>query len=186
MHKFVIVSGLPVSGKTTLARVLAKQLNVEHLDKDEYLEELFMDCQVASLEQRKSLSRLADEKLKRHALQRRAAILSSWWRHLMSPGDSGTPVDWFCDPVVEFVEVHCSCPAATSVARFLARKRHPGHLDGMRSEPDLLRQFVDAERLGPLFPNSALICDTQSAASASVVASLAKQVRRLGRIDRQT
>jgi adenylate kinase family enzyme len=41
MPTYVIVTGLPASGKTTLAIALSSELGFEHLDKDAFLEALF-------------------------------------------------------------------------------------------------------------------------------------------------
>jgi predicted kinase len=38
MTTLVVVSGLPASGQTTLARALAAALGMVHLDKDAFLE----------------------------------------------------------------------------------------------------------------------------------------------------
>jgi adenylate kinase family enzyme len=42
MSIFIIVTGLPASGKTTLAKELARRLLVPHMDKDTFLENLFL------------------------------------------------------------------------------------------------------------------------------------------------
>ena len=65
---FVVVSGLPASGKTTLARPLAAALDLPLIDKDEILE--------------------------RGATSSQGAVLASFWRLPGMPEESGTPTAW--------------------------------------------------------------------------------------------
>lgn len=65
---FVLISGLPGSGKTTLARLLAPTLNLSLIDKDEILERLFEAKGIGDPAWRRKLSRESD------------AILVSLWR----------------------------------------------------------------------------------------------------------
>ncbi|WP_370645738.1 AAA family ATPase [Ruegeria sp. Ofav3-42] len=53
----IVVTGLPASGKTTVAREIAKRLGLVFLDKDDFLEELYERHGVPSWEHRKKLSR---------------------------------------------------------------------------------------------------------------------------------
>lgn len=137
LHQFVIVSGLPASGKTTLACALALELDFPLLDKDSFLEALFATEGPGNSEWRRGLSKRADMSLREAALAKRRAVITSWWRHPRSTADSGTPADWLA-PVPSFVEVHCICSASVAAARFLACTRHPGHLDHQRSVDCLL------------------------------------------------
>jgi hypothetical protein len=56
---YIVVTGLPASGKTTLGRQLASRLGVDFFDKDDYLEALF-GSQAATEENRQMLSRQSD------------------------------------------------------------------------------------------------------------------------------
>jgi dephospho-CoA kinase len=53
----VIVTGLPASGKATVARVVANALSFDLIDKDDFLEGLYELNDVSTWEDRKSLSR---------------------------------------------------------------------------------------------------------------------------------
>lgn len=55
-HRFVIISGVPGCGKSTVGRELAKHLNVPYFDKDDILESLFGELECANEEMRHRLS----------------------------------------------------------------------------------------------------------------------------------
>ena len=77
-------------------------------------------------------------------------MLSSWWKHPKSKTDSGTPVSWLTSLPGMLIEVHCVCPPEVATARFLSRKRHPGHCDERHSEATLVSEFSEQAKLGPL------------------------------------
>jgi adenylylsulfate kinase-like enzyme len=128
---FIIVSGLPGSGKTTLGRQLAARTRLGFIDKDLILEALFDSLGVGDHTWRSRLSRAADEVLLSTAREAYGAVLVNWWHH-----------DWAARHLPglgPLVEVHCRCPAETAADRFRRRRRHPGHLD-----PDLTdEEFAD-------------------------------------------
>ena len=94
MNRFVIVTGLPASGKSTVGRSVAEALGLPLLDKDEILEALFEALGVGDAPWRTRLSRAADQVLQRLALQSNGAVIASWWRHPLSRVSSGTSTDW--------------------------------------------------------------------------------------------
>ena len=63
--RFVVVSGLPGSGKTTLARKLAPALSLPVVDKDQILDRLFESKGVGDAMWRRALSRESDLILER-------------------------------------------------------------------------------------------------------------------------
>lgn len=93
-HLFVIVSGIPASGKTTLGKALAQKLSLPHLDKDEILEASFEREGTGDVAWRKKLSRASDETLERLAVDSSGAVVTSFWRTANTDVGSGTPVDW--------------------------------------------------------------------------------------------
>lgn len=141
-NKFgLFVTGLPASGKSTIARQIACALDVECLDKDDFLEALFNEIEVTSLEHRSRLSRQSDELFEIAAQRSGSAVLVSHWRPLASAGSSGTPVPGIAAHFDVIAELHCSCAPDIASARFQARSRHPGHLDQARSASELLSSF---------------------------------------------
>ncbi len=77
---FVVMSGLPGRGKTTLARRLAPHLSLPVIDKDEILERLFESQGSGDASWRRRLSRESDALLQAHATNSDGAILVSHWR----------------------------------------------------------------------------------------------------------
>lgn len=136
---FVVVSGLPASGKSGLARRLGHALNLPVIDKDDILERLFASKGIGDAAWRQRLSRDSDVIFKEEAMAtRNGAVLASFWRLAGMPSESGTPTDWLHVLSTHLVNVHCACAPETAADRFLRRRRHPGHLDDRTSRAELL------------------------------------------------
>ena len=153
----IVVSGLPASGKTTVARELATRLHFDFLDKDDFLEALYERYGVFSWEHRKRLSRESDVSFRNNAAKAGSAVLVSHWRPLGSDGDSGTPVEWLEDEYDLIVEVYCQCTPELAFARFTNRTRHPGHYDKHRNLEDLKMRMSSWAARFPLRLGS-LVC----------------------------
>jgi hypothetical protein len=153
---FIVFSGLPGSGKTTLARTAADRVRLPVLDKDDFLEALFDERGIGDDATRTALSREADDRFAAAALELPGACLVSWWRpaHIANP--SGTPAEWLSELRAPLVQVHCRCRVETAVERFFSRRRHPGHLDAMRSRESLQREFTNLDGVVP-FPDGPVI-----------------------------
>jgi len=150
MKRYVVVTGLPASGKSTVARTVAEGLSLPLFDKDAFLEALFEDVEVRDVRTRRSLSLQADQAFQRAALSSNGGVLASWWKHPRSLSNSGTTIDWLTSLSTLLVEVHCICSAAVAAQRFVERKRHAAHLDGRWSDAALLANFREQASLGPL------------------------------------
>jgi hypothetical protein len=150
-RRFVVISGLPGSGKTTLARRLSPVLNLPLIDKDEILDRLFESKGTGDAAWRRSLSRESDTIFEAEAkASSLGAILVSFWRQTGMPADSGTPTEWLLDLSKEVVHVHCLCDPEIAAGRFFRRQRHPGHLDGSASYAEVLADLQALARLKPL------------------------------------
>lgn len=156
----VIVSGLPASGKTRLARKLAPALGLPLFDKDDILEGLYEALGVGDADWRGRLSRASDEIFQRLAKTSSGAVLTSFWRHSQMPSYSGTPTDWIRSTAERLVEVYCLCDPEIAAARFLSRSRHPGHLDNTKRREELLAHFQTLAAMGPLGLGKVLRIDT--------------------------
>ena len=130
---FIVFSGLPGTGKSTVAGQLAPRLGLPLLDKDDFLATLFVERGVGNAEWRTAVSREADERFVTAAQVLPGACLVSWWRPRGTTARSGTPTEWLSTLPAPIVEVHCRCSVSTAVERFLTRQRHPGHLDSSRT-----------------------------------------------------
>jgi len=173
---FVVVSGLPAGGKTTLGRPLSAALGLPLLDKDDILESLFDGLGVATPEERRRLSRAADQVLQDIAQASQGAVLSSFWRCDSLSDTSGTPTEWLRSMRdAALVEVWCECPPRLAVRRFMARRRHPGHFDEQRTAADLIRQLEQLAAAGPLGVGPLLRVDATTSVDLD---RLAESVRR--------
>jgi gluconate kinase len=157
---FVIVSGLPGCGKTTLARQLAPALNLPLIDKDDILERLFETRGVGDAAWRRTLSRESDSIFQAEAMASSGAILTSFWRLAGMPQDSGTPTDWLRSLSNQIVTVHCTCQPEIAAQRFIGRKRHAGHLDEAKSPAAILESVLNLAALQPLDIGQQIEVDT--------------------------
>jgi AAA domain len=165
---FVVMSGLPGTGKTTLGRQLGATLGLGVLDKDDFLEAHFADYDEIDSTLRSSLSRLADAELRERALSVSSALLVSFWRREQVSSTAGTPTEWL-RILPNVVEVYCECSPAIAAARFRSRVRHDGHRDTDRT--DLVAQFEALARQGPLGIGRPIVVNTETDIDIAELAS---------------
>ena len=143
MLGFVLVGGWPGSGKTTLSRAVAAELQFAYLSKDD-VKEALMDVLGApsTVEASRHLGRAAVAATLRAARGCRSAVIDSTWfpaslplvRELQGP----------------FVEVRCRAPIDVVRRRYENRIRDGRHLDHLRTEEELWSREVDPLGVGPL------------------------------------
>jgi predicted kinase len=164
---FVLVGGWPASGKSTLARALARQLDVPLLVKDEIKESLIAALgPPRDVAHSRDLGRAAVHVLLGVARRCPAAVLDSTWYDYARPLIAELP-----GPLVE---VRCHVPLEVARRRYRDRagRRHPGHLDLERTEDELWGRPVEPLGVGPLI-------DVDTVSVVDVV-GLAERIRRLG------
>lgn len=147
---FVVVTGLPASGKSTVAKQLASSLGYPLLDKDDYLEILFQQRGVGDTEHRQALSREADQSFIKDALLLEQAVLVSHWKPLGVASHSGTPVEALVDRFTDIVEINCLCSIEVAAQRFKSRQRHAGHLDQLKSYAEVVRWMTAYQQWLPI------------------------------------
>ena len=135
---FVVVTGPPGSGKTTLATALAAEMRIPLFAKDAIKEVLMTVLLVPDVETSKKMGRAAIEIM--YALASTAssgAVLESNFHRTISRSE----LQELPGPVVE---VFCRCDREVALARYRERSasRHPGHFDVLRTDDELWHNQV--------------------------------------------
>jgi len=123
---FVIVSGPPGAGKTTLARRLSAELGLPLIAKDDIKESLFASLGWSDREWSKRVGAATWDLIfllmERFATARSPAIVESNFY----PEQQRATVEALCNGHA-IVEIHCTADPSVLAERFNTRERHPGH-----------------------------------------------------------
>ena len=124
MKLLIIVTGLPGSGKTSLAIPLAVELGVSLLSKDVIQETLFDHLKPENREASRRLNEASYAVLLEVARVARGAVVEGFWRHK----EDTVALSQLCAPLLE---LYCDCPPRLAMERYRLRAptRHPGHFE---------------------------------------------------------
>lgn len=135
---FVVVSGPPASGKSTLAPALASELSLPLVAKDTIKDALMSVLPVPDVETSRQIGRGAVAAMLAVAAESPigAVLESNFYRSVAIHELRRLP-----GPVVE---VFCRCDQAIAGDRYAARAgtRHAGHFDGLRPSEELWNNEV--------------------------------------------
>lgn len=129
---YVVVSGGPGSGKTTLARRLAPALGLPLLAKDTIKEAMLEDLDVPDVEASRVLGRASVSAMLAVARDCGHGVVESAWHRSRAADRIGSLSG-------HVVEVFCRCDPQVMAQRYWSRvsSRHPGHFDGDRVTEEL-------------------------------------------------
>jgi len=173
----LVLTGLPASGKSTYARVLAEALGWPCFDKDDFLEALYRDALPTTPDQRRGLSRRSDDLFRDAAVRADNSVLVSHWASARGPAGTGTGTGWIDAHFARVIEIYCACSPETAAQRFTGRNRHPGHLDHLRPPEQVVAQM---KALAPGFPLALwelISVNTESPKDAGAQQALIAEVR---------
>ncbi len=134
---FVVVSGPPASGKTTLARTIAPALDLPLIAKDTIKQALMTVLPVPDIEASRLIGAASVAALLAVAVDTRGALLESVWHRSRA-------VDDFRRLPGQVVEVFCRCDPRVAAQRYALRAgaRAAGHFDGGRTPGELWNDEV--------------------------------------------
>lgn len=164
---YVVVTGLPGSGKTTLARALAAELDVALLSKDDIQEALMDTLGTGDIEWARTLSRTAHGVMQVVAAGIPGTVVmeAHFHRGIAEPVLTAAPRS--------LVQVWCSCPVAVAWDRYQRRRddpdRHPGHRPDHQDE-SATRGWRDATPAPLALDAPLVVVDTSLPVDVSEVA----------------
>src|SRR5215472_4380343 len=134
---YVVVSGPPASGKTTLARALAPALGLPLIAKDTIKQALMTVLPAPDVPASRMIGRASVAALLAVAAEAPGAVLESVWHRSYAAADLGNLPG-------SVVEVFCRCDPAIAAERYAARvgTRAVGHFDAERTIEELWNDDV--------------------------------------------
>ena len=158
----IVMSGLPASGKSTLAHQLQKALQLPLIDKDDILSPFNNHLNPSSIEQKRLLSSSADEVFITLAKKLNQGIICSFWHHPGSTNTPGTPADWLRLMPGKVLEIYCHCSAETAIERFTIRQQKAAIGEAVKPmSAGAKAEYQIQVSLGPLDITDSISVDTE-------------------------
>jgi len=175
---YILVTGLPASGKSTLAKQLQDNLDLPLMDKDTILDEMNIAFRTTNVEQRRHVSSAADQVFVAVAKQLGRGVLCTFWNHPASTTTPGTDALWLRTHTNRVIEVYCHCPAEISYERIQIRQQKKGTSESNRENLgyNLLSEYKIEASLGPLNLGQLIIVKTDQPVK---IESLVSQIHTL-------
>jgi predicted kinase len=163
---YVLVTGLPGSGKTTIAAPLAELLDLPVLARDSIKETLWDALGAGDLAWSRRLGAASAEIFWRLADEMRAGVLDNFFHRAFTHR-----LEALAGPLLE---VHCACPAGLALERYQSRQRHPCHFD-LSYGVDMFDQWSRSDA-GPLALGGPLLeVDTTQPIDLGAIAAWVRQ-----------
>jgi len=165
----VVISGLPASGKTTLARLLAAELRLPLVGRDDIKERLFESLGWSDREWSKRLGGASWDLLYWFVETQLAAGQSCIVESNFNPQWDSERINACADRFgARLVQLHCYADGGVLVERYLGRvasgERHPGHVDHVTIDEQ--RERLLAAKPEPLaLDGTTLVIDTTDPAN---------------------
>ena len=162
----VVVTGMPASGKTTVARALSRHLGLPLIAKDEIKERLYDTLGIGDVEWSGRLG------------QASFALIFSFAQSLLEAGTSTiVEANFFRRSEQQFsalpdhriVQIHCYAPLDMLVERYADRTRHAGHQDDLTVN-DLGARFESGAHSPLDLPGELIAIDTSRPVDDALIA----------------
>lgn len=172
----VIVTGLPATGKTAIARAIGREAGLPVFGKDDFKELLFGLLGHSDREWSKKLGRAAYEVLFQICAEHVEAGASVVLESNFGPDSVPRFASIAAKFPVRFVQVLCYAEGEVVLSRFRSRVRHPGHVDEEVAETQ--RDLLLSGRADPLDIECELIEVDTTHLDHAAIDSIARRVLR--------